>query len=143
MVRSTGYSCTTNSRKIGTGLKIEYNFKILIMTINTFLEKLHQHPDTISFQEVISIIDANYIFSPTAFTNGTQKNNAGENSGSCKLFSFAKAQKLTKEETLLCFGEYYQSVLDHPNGIDHQNIRNFMNTGWDAIVFQGNALVEK
>ena len=58
-----------------------------------------------------------------------------------KLFSFAKLQNLSKEETLACFGAFYfEEVLGDPNGTNHQNIRNFINLGWDGIKFEGNAL---
>ena len=43
-----------------------------------------------SFQETIAFIDENYHFTPTAFKNGNQHNNANENNGSCKIFAFAK-----------------------------------------------------
>jgi hypothetical protein len=34
-------------------------------------------------------------------------------------------------------------VLKHPEGTDHQNIRNFIKTGWNGIEFSGSALVRK
>ena len=53
-------------------------------------------------------------------------------------------QNLSEAETLACFGAYYyEDVLQNPNGTDHQNIRNFMKTGWDGIAFYGSALVLK
>jgi hypothetical protein len=111
------------------------------MTINTFLDKLKQTPTTITFAETIATIEENYIFIPTAFKNGEQYNAAGENSGSCKLFAFALLQKFSAAETLACFGAYYfEEVLGDPNGTNHQNIRNFMKTGWDGIQFEGEAL---
>jgi hypothetical protein len=111
------------------------------MSIQAFLEKVKQTPNEITFPETIAVIEENYNFTPTAFQNGTQHNAAGENSGSCKLFSFAKLQNLTKEETLACFGAFYfEEVLGNPNGTNHQNIRNFINLGWDGIKFEGNAL---
>lgn len=111
------------------------------MTIQAFLEKLKHTPTAIAFSETIATVEENYNFTPTAFQNGTQHNAAGENSGSCKVFAFAQLQNLTKEETLACFGAYYfDEVLEDPNGTNHQNIRNFMNTGWDGIQFEGNAL---
>lgn len=114
------------------------------MTINTFLDKLKQTPTTITFPETIAVIEENYDFIPTEFQNGLQHNASGENSGSCKLFAFALLQKLSKEETLACFGAYYfEEVLGDPKGTNHQNIRNFMNTGWDGIQFEGEALVLK
>ena len=82
-----------------------------------------------------------YAFTPTAFANGELSNAAGENNGSCKLFSFAKLTGLTKEQTLACFGHHYTDhVLKHPEGTDHANIRNFMKHGWDGIRFEGEAL---
>jgi HopJ type III effector protein len=114
------------------------------MTIPAFLEKLNQTPEVITFAETIAVIEANYSFTPTTFSNGDQINNAGENSGSCKLFAFAKLQNLSPTQTLACFGAYYfDEVLGDPEGINHQNIRNFMKTGWDGIQFGGEALVLK
>ena len=111
------------------------------MSITSFLEKLKQEPKNIAFSETIDTIEANYNFTPTAFQNGNTHNAAGTNSGSCKLFAFAQIQQLTKEETLACFGSYYfDEVLGDPEGSNHQNIRNFMVTGWDGILFEGMAL---
>ena len=114
------------------------------MSIQAFLEKVKQTPTQITFPETIAVIEENYNFTPTAFQNGTQYNAAGENSGSCKLFSFAKLQNLTKEETLACFGAFYRDeVLGDPEGTNHQNIRNFMAHGWNGIQFEGVALEQK
>ena len=112
-----------------------------IMTITTFLDKLKQTPTEITFPETIAVIEENYDFTPTAFDNGTQRNEAGQNSGSCKLFAFAKLQNLSQAQTLACFGAYYfEEVLGDPEGTNHQNIRNFINLGWDGIKFEGEAL---
>lgn len=114
------------------------------MTITSFLQKLKQTPNTLTFPEIIALIEENYDFTPTAFKNGTQYNAVGENSGSCKLFTFAQLQNLTQAETLACFGAYYfEEVLGDPEGTNHQNIRNFIKTGWDGIQFEGNALASK
>ncbi len=114
------------------------------MNITTFLEKLKQTPTAITFAETIKTIESNYEFTPTAFQNGNQHNGAGENSGSCKIFAFAKIQQLTQAETLACFGAYYfEEVLGDPEGTNHQNIRNFMLLGWDGIQFAGDALTLK
>lgn len=114
------------------------------MSQASFLEKLKQTPEAIAFTDTIAIIEENYIFTPTTFQNGSQINVAGENSGSCKLFAFAQLQDLTETETLACFGAYYyDDVLKNPGGTDHQNIRNFMKTGWNGIQFLGEALVSK
>jgi len=107
-------------------------------------EQLKNSPETIQFKEVIAYIDENYDFTPTSFKNGNTVNEAGQNNGSCKVFSFAKLQGLSKEQTLPLFGEFYrEDVLKNPDGTDHQNIRNFMQYGWEGISFEGEALKEK
>jgi hypothetical protein len=111
------------------------------MTIDAFINTLKQSPTSIAFTDTIAVIDAHYQFQPTGFTNGNLHNEAGQNSGSCKLFSFAKWHQLNKEETLACFGAYYFiDVLQNPSGEDHQNIRNFIKKGWEGIVFENEAL---
>lgn len=111
------------------------------MQIADFLAKLEQTPDNVSFQDTMAVIEATYSFTPTAFRNGELHNDAGQNSGSCKLFSFARLQQLSQEKTLLCFGDYYRKdVLEHPEAHDHQNIRNFIRFGWDGVEFNGAAL---
>lgn len=111
------------------------------MRIEDFLSKLRTQPHSLSFNEAIETIEANYDFTPVRFINGSAVNEAGTNSGSCKLFSFAKLQQLSKEETLACFGDYYRiDVLLHPEATNHANIRNFMITGWEGIRFDGEAL---
>jgi len=105
------------------------------------LQQLKTSPETIDFKEVIAYIDEHYDFTPTKFTNGNTVNEAGENNGSCKIFSFAKLNKLSNEETLALFGDFYRTeVLKNPEGSDHQNIRNFQRFGWDGISFDGEAL---
>ena len=107
------------------------------MTLNDFLQRLNDAPDNIAFNDTIALIETLYDFTPTTFKNGDLLNEAGKNSGSCKLFSFAKRQGLSQQQTLHCFGAYYRDdVLKHPNGTDHQNIRNFMKTGWAGIQFE-------
>ncbi|WP_295229757.1 HopJ type III effector protein [uncultured Chryseobacterium sp.] len=107
-------------------------------------EQLKNAPETIQFTEVIAYIDEHYDFTPSKFTNGNTVNEAGQNNGSCKVFSFARLNGLSKEETLNLFGEFYrEDVLKNPEGTDHQNIRNFMQYGWDGIAFEGKALHRK
>lgn len=114
------------------------------MTLESFLEKLKQTPEAITFAETIAVIEENYTFTPTTFQNGLQHNSAGENSGSCKLFAFAQLQNLSETATLACFGAYYfDEVLGDPAGTNHQNIRNFIKTGWNGIQFEGEALALK
>lgn len=108
------------------------------MNLNIFLNKIHTSPETIEFNDTIAVIDQHYNFTPTLFKNGNAVNEAGKNSGSCKLFSFAKLHNLTPSQTLNCFGAYYRKdVLQHPDGTDHQNIRNFITYGWEGISFEG------
>ncbi|WP_026951015.1 HopJ type III effector protein [Algoriphagus mannitolivorans] len=108
------------------------------------LAKLKSDPQGIQFSEVISYIDEKFDFTPTRFTNGNAVNEAGQNNGSCKIFSFARLNKLSKDETLAIFGDFFRiDVLENPEGTDHQNIRNFMIQGWDGIQFDGEALKEK
>lgn len=105
------------------------------------LDQLKNDAGNIQFNDVIAHIDANYDFIPTKFTNGETVNEANQNNGSCKIFSFAKLNNLSKEKTLNLFGDFYRKdVLEHPEADDHQNIRNFMKSGWDGISFEGNAL---
>jgi len=106
-----------------------------------FLHKINTAPDTIEFGDTMAVIEALYCFTPTAFTNGSLLNQAGQNLGSCKLFAFARLQGFDTAQTLACFGAYYRNdVLLNPAGSDHQNIRNFMRTGWDGITFDAPAL---
>jgi len=112
--------------------------------IETFLQTLKTAPETIEFQDLINTINSNYDFTPTQFSNGKLLNAAGQNDGSCKLFSFANLYQLTEEQTLACFGAYYRDeVLAQPDADNHQNIRNFIKTGWAGIQFEGDALSEK
>lgn len=114
------------------------------MKIETFLQQLNEFPSSISFKDTMAAIEENYHFTATAFRNGNVHNTSGQNSGSCKLFSFAHLQKLSEELTLECFGDYYrEDVLKNPAGTDHQNIRQFMITGWSGIYFEGEALVAR
>ena len=115
----------------------------IIMSIQQFKEKLKTTPTAITFAETMQVIEDHYNFTPTAFTNGKFKNKAGENSGSNKIFSFALKHKLTKAETLYCFGEHYKTVLKDPNGTSHYNIRTFMKSGLEGLVIDSNALVLK
>ncbi len=114
------------------------------MNLTEFLEKLNSAPTSIDFKETMTVVENEYTFTETAFKNGNTKNEAGQNSGSCKLFAFAQLNNLDKEATLACFGDYYRKdVLENPEGTDHGNIRNFMKYGWDGIEFKGTALTIK
>jgi hypothetical protein len=114
------------------------------MQLTAFLEKLKTQADAISFDDTMATIEATYRFTPTAFSNGDTNNAADTNNGSCKIFAFGLLNDLTKDQTLACFGDYYRKdVLENPEGDDHQNIRNFIKSGWEGITFSGQALTEK
>lgn len=113
------------------------------MTNSDMIAQLQQATDALNFSNTMDIIDALYDFTPTKFTNGGLHNEADQNNGSCKLFSFAQLHHFTELQALACFGEYYRGVLDTPDGDDHQNIRHFMKTGWAEIAFDGVALTSK
>jgi hypothetical protein len=99
------------------------------------LEKI-KNLEIITFNDLIQYIDNNYNYQNTAFQNGNLFNTINENQGSGKVFYFGQQEQLTKEQTLYCFGEHYQDVLNNPNGDSHQNIRNFMQFGWEGIEFK-------
>lgn len=114
------------------------------MNLDAFLQKLNQSPESVDFTDTMAAIETTYDFTPSAFTNGTLRNEAGQNSGSCKLFAFALLNQLSEQQTLACFGAYYRDdVLKHPEGTDHQNIRNFMKTGWAGVKFDSMPLTPK
>ncbi|WP_333875959.1 HopJ type III effector protein [Methylobacter sp.] len=117
------------------------------MSLASFLAKV-THNEAISFDETISVITENYDYQATEFSNGLNKNllvnQAGTNEGSCKIFAFAQLHRLDQQQTLNLFGDYYRvDVLNDPDGTGHQNIRNFMQYGWDGISFKGSALTAK
>lgn len=99
--------------------------------------------NSLKFTEVITFIESRYQHQATAFKNGETYNEATQNQGSAKVFAFAKINKLSVEDTLLLFAEHYAAVLATPDGIDHQNIRQFMAHGWAGIAFEGEALIMK
>ena len=112
------------------------------MTIAELIERLAQPP--LAFTEVMAVIDDNYTFTPTAFQNGEQYNEAGTNNGSCKIFAFGALHQLSAQATLNAFGDFYtKDVLANPDGDDHANIRNFMRSAWAGIRFEGSALALK
>jgi hypothetical protein len=107
----------------------------------TLIEK--SKDNSLSFKEVIEFIETYYQHQPTAFKNGEAHNSATQNQGSAKVFAFAQLNDLNEEDTLYLFAEHYQSVLNTPDGADHQNIRQFMAHGWKGIAFEGRALQAK
>ena len=111
------------------------------MTLAELRHKAAQN--TLSFQETIAFVQANYQYRPSRFLNGDVVNDAGKNEGSCKIFALAKLNQFSEAETLQCFGDYYRvDVLQHPEASDHANIRQFMKTGWTGIQFDQEALLQ-
>ena len=107
------------------------------MTLTDFLQKI-THKEEVSFAETMSIIASYYDYQPAEFSNGLGEhkliNEAGSNEGSCKIFAFAKIHQLTATQTLNLFGDFYRKdVLENAAGNNHQNIRNFIQFGWDGI----------
>ncbi len=115
-----------------------------MLNTQTLIEKVKNTPDQVQFKEVIEVIENEYEFTPTSFTNGEQVNAINENNGSCKIFSFAAIHQLAEAETLNLFGDFYRiDVLEHPEASDHQNIRQFIKNGWSGITFNAIALTSK
>jgi hypothetical protein len=115
-----------------------------MLNTNTLIEKVKNTPEQVQFKDVITVIENDYMFTPASFTNGEQSNEANENNGSCKIFSFAAIHQLNESETLNLFGDFYRvDVLEHSEGNDHQNIRQFIKNGWSGITFNSIALEPK
>ncbi len=108
------------------------------MSLTAFIKQI-KSTQTISFNDAQQIINTHYHYTPTEFSNGLGAdritNAAGSNEGSCKIFAFAKLHQLNPQQTLKLFGDFYQEVLNDPDGNGHQNIRNFMQYGWEGIQF--------
>ncbi len=112
------------------------------MTQEEYLEALRSGA-RMKFEDLIELIDDDYNYTPAAFTNGEAENAADENQGSAKLFCFAAIHQLSQLETLHCFGQYYQDVLNTPDSDSHANIRNFMTYGWEGLKFDSPVLDRK
>jgi hypothetical protein len=97
----------------------------------------------IKFADVLQFIEAHYTHTPAAFRNGEQLNAATENQGSAKVLRFAQLNKLSETDTLKLFAEHYNDVVATPNSVNHQNIRQFMQSGWEGVRFESEALTEK
>ena len=117
------------------------------MSLSAFLQQVTNN-ESVSFDQTMTIITENYNYQASEFSNGLAENQlinaAGTNEGSCKIFSFAQINQLNQQQTLNLFGDYYKKdVLDDPSGDGHQNIRNFMQYGWEGISFKQAALSAK
>ncbi|GAA4131443.1 HopJ type III effector protein [Sphingobacterium kyonggiense] len=111
------------------------------MTITQLLSNLSNQQA--QFKDVLGYIEEHYHYQASAFKNGKQENSSNENQGSAKVLYFAKLENLNQEDTLSLFAEHFQAVLDRPQGEDHQNIRQFMENGWDGVSFESTVLVPK
>lgn len=98
---------------------------------------------TLKFSDVLAYIEQKYHYQARAFRNGTLHNQQHENQGSAKILSFAQLEGLNEHDTLALFAEHYQHVLTHPEGTEHQNIRQFMQHGWQGVYFESLALSKK
>ncbi len=112
------------------------------MTQDEYIETL-KSGERMQFEDLMSIIDKDYNYTPAAFSNGEVENSLDENQGSAKLFCFAAVNQLSPLETLHCFGQYYQEVLNDPEGDSHANIRNFIIYGWEGLKFESPVLDRK
>lgn len=111
------------------------------VTLADFINQLDSNAEQVSFEQVMQVIGENYNYLPATFSNGDLLNEAGTNEGSCKIFYFAKLNGLTEQQTLTCFGRFYrEDVVNNPQGNDHGNIRNFMQSGWGKVEFNSVAL---
>jgi len=109
-----------------------------------FNANVEMDADNLKFEDVMELIDTHYEVGLIEFKNGAIVNKQGENEGSAKLLSYAALSQFDKDTTLKLWGEYYREVLADLEGDSHQNIRNFMKTGWDGVPFEnGIALTQK
>jgi hypothetical protein len=109
-----------------------------------FNANVEMEADTLMMEDVITLIDEHYNNQLLEFKNGDMNNAADENEGSAKVLSYAALSNLDKDTTLKLWGQYYREVLKDPDGDSHQNIRNFMKTGWKGVPFEnGIALTQK
>ena len=124
-------------------IDISENF-MAFLTLEALTAQLNSAPQNIEFSDVIAVIDEQFAFTPTAFTNGEISNEANQNNGSCKLLALGHYLNLSNEHTLALFGGFYRDdVLGNPEGTDHANIRNFIKTGHAGVSFESFPLAAK
>lgn len=105
-----------------------------------FLEQIEQ--ESHRFAASLAFIDAWFEFTPSAFNNNGLQNQAHENHGSAKIFALAGLLRLSKKQTLLCFGEHYRGLSQSPAD-SHLNIRRLLNTDLAGIRFDHPPLTRK
>lgn len=101
--------------------------------LSAFLQQL-ETGNTL-FADTLAFIAQHYGYQPQAFQNGPLHNAAGENQGSCKILGLALLEGLSTQQALLAFGEHYRQVLAAPDGTDHANIRQLMESGLEQVHF--------
>lgn len=101
--------------------------------LKDFLNSLESPQHSIA--ATLAFIDNHYLYQPQAFTNGSVQNSADENQRSCKILGLALLEGLSNQQVLLAFGEFYRQVLATPDGNDHANIRQLMQTGLEQVSF--------
>ncbi len=95
--------------------------------LEQFLDLLNNTPEQVTFEQTQQVIAEHYTYRKVAFDNNGLQSSEQQNQGSCKIFAFAQLHRLTKAQTLHCFGAYYRiDVLTNPNNDDHSNIRQLM-----------------
>ncbi|TXS92916.1 HopJ type III effector protein [Parahaliea maris] len=104
------------------------------MTPEQLVDALKTH-QALEFEDTMAVIDEHFDYTPTAFKNGEQANEPGQNAGSCKILAFGQFMGLSEEEALRGFGRFYRDVQNTPDGDDHGNIRNFIRYGWSGVSF--------
>ncbi|MCQ8847473.1 HopJ type III effector protein [Alteromonas stellipolaris] len=105
--------------------------------VDALKKHLNESPESVEFGDVTALIDNAFTFTPTAFTNGEVTNEANQNNGSCKLLALGQHLQLNQAQTLALFGGFYRDdVSKNPEGDDHANIRNFMQTGHEGVSFE-------
>ena len=72
--------------------------------VTAFLNRLNDSSSPMTFTDSMAFIDTLYALTPTAFQCGNANNAAGENTGSCKIFSFGLLHQLNEPQTLRSFG---------------------------------------
>lgn len=106
------------------------------MNVESLLKTLEAEPESLEFADVMQVIESSYSYTPVDFTCGDAVNSAGTNEGSCKILAFAKMHSISADNTPFLFGRFYrEDVVNHPDGQDHANIRNFIKSGWVGVSF--------
>lgn len=92
--------------------------------------------DNFMFADTLAFIDRWYVYTPTAFRNGTVHNGVDQNQGSCKVLGLVALLGFDSEQTLRCFGEHYRDVLASPEADNHHNLRRLCREGPTDIAFE-------